>query len=315
MYGYIYQTTNKINGKKYIGQHRCASFDTKYYGSGTTLQKAIDKYGKENFEIKILVECENEEELNFQERRLIQESNAVLSEDYYNIADGGSMGNPLAGKSAEEVAELVKNWREKMNSRTSESKEKTYQQWLKSYTDKTAEELRERHLRQSNASKKAQANMSEETKSLKIQKMVDTKNSYSEEKKQQLSKRYTELNNSRWKLMTPEKLQARTLKYKSTRAKRTAEQNILTSCKIRDSVEQYHKNLSAEEKQRQTDKKKSTWKNKSEEEKQAYSKLCSERMIACKYRWIHNNDSECKVPELTLSDYFEKGFVLGRLRK
>ena len=49
MYGFIYITTNHINGKKYIGQRK---YDKQgkwkeYLGSGVVLSKAIKKYGIE----------------------------------------------------------------------------------------------------------------------------------------------------------------------------------------------------------------------------------------------------------------------------
>lgn len=46
MIGIIYQTTNLINGKIYIGQHECSTdeFDG-YFGSGMYLQRAIKKEG------------------------------------------------------------------------------------------------------------------------------------------------------------------------------------------------------------------------------------------------------------------------------
>ena len=34
MYGYIYITTNLINGMKYIGKHKASMFDPAYKGSG-----------------------------------------------------------------------------------------------------------------------------------------------------------------------------------------------------------------------------------------------------------------------------------------
>lgn len=89
MYGYIYETTNLINGKKYIGQHRSEFFDTRYIGSGIILLEAVKKYGKENFEVKLIRECANDTELNTAEIELIKETNAVDSENYYNIAHGG----------------------------------------------------------------------------------------------------------------------------------------------------------------------------------------------------------------------------------
>ena len=39
MFGYIYETTNLIDGKKYIGKHKSKTFDRNYYGSGTSLKK------------------------------------------------------------------------------------------------------------------------------------------------------------------------------------------------------------------------------------------------------------------------------------
>ena len=48
-YGFIYITTNMVNGKRYIGQKKfCDGWKT-YLGSGKLLKKAIKKYCKENF--------------------------------------------------------------------------------------------------------------------------------------------------------------------------------------------------------------------------------------------------------------------------
>lgn len=89
---YIYLTTNKINNKKYIGQHKGNPTDD-YFGSGTTILKAIDKYGKKNFTKEILCFCETREEADQKEKEYIQLYNAVESEEFYNNAEGGTGGD------------------------------------------------------------------------------------------------------------------------------------------------------------------------------------------------------------------------------
>lgn len=100
-YGFIYETTNKIDGKKYIG--KCAycrrkSVIKNYLGSGTLIKRAIKKYGKENFTRVILIEAESLEELNRLEKEIIKACDAVNSEMYYNIADGGDGGYKVYGE-------------------------------------------------------------------------------------------------------------------------------------------------------------------------------------------------------------------------
>jgi len=89
MFGYIYITTNKINGKKYVGKKK-GTFNNKYYGSGIVLSMAIEKYGKENFQIEILEICENLKVLN--EREIFHISSI---QPEYNIAKGGDGGDTL----------------------------------------------------------------------------------------------------------------------------------------------------------------------------------------------------------------------------
>lgn len=80
---YIYLTTNLINGKQYIGQHKGKPTD-KYYGSGTNIVKAIQKYGKENFKKEILCYCSTREEADEKEKFYIAEFNAVENKNFYN---------------------------------------------------------------------------------------------------------------------------------------------------------------------------------------------------------------------------------------
>ena len=93
MYGYVYLTTNLINGKKYIGKHKSTKFDKTYKGSGKLLRVAFDKYGWDNFSCEILRECESEEELNLAEIEIISRNDALNSEEYYNLTAGGTGGD------------------------------------------------------------------------------------------------------------------------------------------------------------------------------------------------------------------------------
>ncbi len=89
MYGYIYLTTNKINNKKYIGQHKSNKHDKRYLGSGRIILDAIQKYGRDNFILEILEWCSSPEQLNEREKYWISKHNAVLDENYYNLDRGG----------------------------------------------------------------------------------------------------------------------------------------------------------------------------------------------------------------------------------
>ncbi len=100
----IYRTTNKINGKQYIG------YDTKnnprYYGSGKLIKRALKKYGKENFIKEIIEDNINDFDLLKQrEIHWIKIFNTKVPNGY-NLADGGggTLGYaPLKGKTAEEI--------------------------------------------------------------------------------------------------------------------------------------------------------------------------------------------------------------------
>lgn len=49
---YIYITTNLVNGKQYIGQHK-GNYNDSYLGSGILIMKAIEKYGKKHIKKNI----------------------------------------------------------------------------------------------------------------------------------------------------------------------------------------------------------------------------------------------------------------------
>jgi hypothetical protein len=84
----VYQTTNLINNKIYIGVHATKDLNDDYLGSGGALLRAIKKYGKENFKKEILYIFDNKEEMLLQEIQLVT-ADFVLRKDVYNIALGG----------------------------------------------------------------------------------------------------------------------------------------------------------------------------------------------------------------------------------
>ena len=104
MYGFVYMTTNHINGKKYIGQKKYdkANKWQTYLGSGIHLKRAINKYGSKNFSKIILEDCKTKEDLDKRERYWIEYYNAVKSDEFYNIASGGDGGDTRVGYSEEQ---------------------------------------------------------------------------------------------------------------------------------------------------------------------------------------------------------------------
>ena len=102
MYGYIYKTTNLINGKIYVGQHKWLKeeLDPNYLGSGVLLLKAIAAYGKENFLCEILEFVETKKQSDEQEIYWIEKLNARDNTVGYNIAVGGGDCSVLNLKAA-----------------------------------------------------------------------------------------------------------------------------------------------------------------------------------------------------------------------
>jgi hypothetical protein len=104
-YGFIYITTNMINGKRYIGQRKFYRNWNEYLGSGKLIKRAIEKYGKQNFNRTIVAIAFSEEQLNIFEKEWINLFDSDKNEDYYNIAQGGH-GNTLSGLTDIQMKEL-----------------------------------------------------------------------------------------------------------------------------------------------------------------------------------------------------------------
>lgn len=93
----IYVHTNKINGKKYVGQ-TCQIPEQRWkngkgYHNNIYFTRAIQKYGWENFQHEIIKNNLSKEEADDIEKSLIKELN-TLNPNGYNAKDGGSNGRP-----------------------------------------------------------------------------------------------------------------------------------------------------------------------------------------------------------------------------
>ena len=103
----IYIRRNTINGKGYVGQ----SVDPLHRWHHESYEKAVighalRKYGVECFDSQILFWVQTRDAANFWECYLI-ELYDTLRPKGYNIRDGGSHGNPFAGKSVAEMEVII----------------------------------------------------------------------------------------------------------------------------------------------------------------------------------------------------------------
>jgi hypothetical protein len=114
MFGFIYEITNKVNGKKYIGKKQCIRkikrkplkgktrnrIDHKesdwktYTSSSNELNEDIQKYGKENFEFRILKVCGSKWELGYEEIKEQIARDVLRRDDYYNGIINVRIGTP-----------------------------------------------------------------------------------------------------------------------------------------------------------------------------------------------------------------------------
>lgn len=107
---YVYKTTNLVNNKIYIGIHKSINIEKDpYLGSGVLLNRAIEKYGRENFSRKILFEYDNPTDCELKEAELVNEE-FIQQETNYNVRTGGAgnvgKNNPFYGKKHSEEHKL-----------------------------------------------------------------------------------------------------------------------------------------------------------------------------------------------------------------
>jgi group I intron endonuclease len=123
-YGFIYEWTNTLNNKKYIGSH-AGTIEDGYIGSGKVFQWAIKKYGIENFTRIILeyVDVADRQFLLEREKYYLDQTNAYHSTEYYNVAMDVIGGNTKAGWSEERRQQFKQQIKDVWANRTDEEKQ------------------------------------------------------------------------------------------------------------------------------------------------------------------------------------------------
>jgi group I intron endonuclease len=111
----IYLRTNKINGKQYVGQ--TVNFEkrqnewncNKAIYAGSYINNAREKYGIENWVVKVLRECDTQDELDEWEKYYIKTLNTKRPFGY-NLTDGGGglSGYCLSEETKEKISKSLK---------------------------------------------------------------------------------------------------------------------------------------------------------------------------------------------------------------
>jgi hypothetical protein len=110
--GFVYEITDTLNGKKYIGKKKLSATRTlkplkgqkrkrkvvsesdwmDYYGSSEEVKALVEEFGPERFDRKILRLCKTTAEMSYFEMKEQIERDVLLKPDeYYNAFVGGKI--------------------------------------------------------------------------------------------------------------------------------------------------------------------------------------------------------------------------------
>lgn len=107
----IYKITNKINNKIYIGKVYNRSTIERFKrhcndakpNARSLVDRAIYKYGKENFIVEVIDKANSLDELDNKEKFWISKYNSIDKNIGYNLTLGGDGGNTYQFKTEEEM--------------------------------------------------------------------------------------------------------------------------------------------------------------------------------------------------------------------
>lgn len=105
----VYQTTNLVNKKIYIGvHHECINEKScTYLGSGYRLDYAVRKYGLKNFKRITLYSFDNIIDAFIKERELVN-IEFVKNDNTYNITVGGRRGGYITEETKSKISKTLK---------------------------------------------------------------------------------------------------------------------------------------------------------------------------------------------------------------
>lgn len=122
----IYLLRNKVNNKCYVGQ-TVGSISTRLQqhlsgnGSCRAIRSAIAKYGKDNFESKVLKYNLTHQELDYWEIFYINHFNA-LTPNGYNLETGGHKGKTHSIETRQKISKAKRNISDETRRKMSEAK-------------------------------------------------------------------------------------------------------------------------------------------------------------------------------------------------
>lgn len=112
MYHYVYLITNIQTNEKYIGKHSTNNLQDGYLGSGVIIQKILSSKKRDCLKKEILQFYNSEEQAYIGQEQYIKQYNAVESDEFYNLCEGGRnhlMTQDIKQKISKKAKERLKN--------------------------------------------------------------------------------------------------------------------------------------------------------------------------------------------------------------